>query len=108
MPLFLTIGSNLAMGVISIITCTTTISNIIKGSTSFGESISSLLISFIMLISMLLIPIFTMRWRIKNEKERERKRQTYYRNYIKNKNDELEKLKRARREELENNYPLIR
>ena len=107
MPLAFTIGSTLSMGLISLITCATTISSIANGTTTIGESIAQLLISFVMLISMMLIPILTIKWERKNTRKYEEKRQKKYREYIQNKTEELIKLKQERKDNLEKNYPTI-
>lgn len=107
MPLALTLGSTLSMGLISIITCTTTITSIAKGTATLGENISQLLISFVMLISMMLIPILTIKWDRKNARKYEEKRQKKYREYIKNRTADLIKLKQEKKDALEKNYPTI-
>ncbi len=105
MPVILTIGSTLSMGIISIVTCVTSVINIINGTSSLAQNISTILISFVMLISVMLIPIFSMRWQDKKEKEYEEKRQRKYREYIANKTNELLRLKDEERKRLEENYP---
>lgn len=107
MPLALTIGSTLSIGAISLITCISTIVSIAKGTSSLGENISQLLISFTMLVSMMLIPTLTLKWERKSAKRYEEKRQKKYREYINAKTEELIKLKKERKDELEKNYPTI-
>lgn len=107
MPIALTLGSTLSMGLISILTCTTTIMSIAKGTATIGESISQLLISFVMLISMMLIPILTIKWERKTARKYEEKRQKKYREYIKNRKEDLIKLKQEKKNNLEKNYPTV-
>ena len=107
MPFALTLGSTLSMGLISMITCFTTIVSIASGNSTFAENISQLLISFVMLISMMLIPILTMKWERKTTKKYESDRQKKYREYIKSKKEELIKLKKEKKDYLKNNYPTV-
>ena len=107
LPLALTLGSTLSMGAVSIITCTATISSIARGTSTLSDNITQLLISFTMLISMMLIPILTIKWERKYAKRYEEKRQKKYREYINAKTNELIKLKKERKESLEKNYPTI-
>ncbi len=104
MPLFLTIGTTVSMGVISIITIMSTFAGIAKGTTSLSSSILSIFSSLVMLVSMLLIPLLTKRWEKNRDEKYEEKRQKKYNEYINLKKKEIEHIKDKQRKILFDNY----
>jgi len=104
MPLFLTIGSTVSMGIFSIISMVSTLSGIMKGTSTFGESILSIISSITMLVMMLFIPLLTTRWEKKREKAYEEKRQKKYHEYMQRRKKDLEKIKNEQRKILLENY----
>ena len=71
MPLFLTLGSTLCMGVISLVTIISMLSGIANGTSSLRNNILSIFSAVAMLISMLLIPLMTTKWQKKRDKNYE-------------------------------------
>lgn len=104
MPLFLTLGSTLTMGVISIVSMISTFSRITSGNSSFGDNIVSIFSSMAMIISMLLIPLLTMKWEKARNVKYEEKRQKIYKQYINTKKKEIEQIKNKQRKSLFENY----
>lgn len=104
MPLFLTIGSTLSMGVFSVITVISTLSGIIRGDQSVGETILSIISSLAMVMSMLLIPLLTSKWEKSRDKKYEEKRQKKYSEYIASKKKEIEQIKNKQKNILFENY----
>ncbi len=104
MPLFLTLGSTLCMGAFSFISIFSTFSNILSGTATLGESILSIISSFIMLLSMLLIPLLISRWEKNRDKKYEKTRQEKYRAYMNAEKKEIEELKDKKRKILLKNY----
>lgn len=104
MPLFLTLGSTLCMGAFSFISIFSTFSNILSGTATLGESILSIISSFAMLLSMLLIPLLISRWEKNRDKKYEKKRQEKYRAYMNAEKKEIEELKDKKRKILLKNY----
>lgn len=98
MPLFLSIGSTVIMGVISLVTVISTISKIANGMSSLGENILSLITSIAMMLSMLLIPLLTLKWEKKREQIYEGKRQKRYREYIAMKKAEIAQIKNKQKQ----------
>lgn len=104
MPLFLTIGSTVSMGIISIISIISTLSSITRGGASIGNSILSIFSSLVMLMSMLLIPLLTKKWEKTRDEKYEEKRQKKYSEYIAIKKQEIEHIKDKQRKILFENY----
>ncbi len=104
MPLFLTLGSTLCMGVISLVTIISMLSGIANGTSSLRNNILSIFSAVAMLISMLLIPLMTTKWQKKRDKNYEEKRQRKYREYIIQKKQEIEQIKLKQRKILFANY----
>lgn len=104
MPLFLTIGTTVSMGIFSLITVVSTLSGIMSGTAALGETILSIISSLAMVVSMLLIPLLTTKWEKQRDKKYEEKRQKKYSEYIKIKKKEIEKLKEKQKKVLFQNY----
>ena len=104
MPMILTMGSTLSMGVISIVSVISTFSGIASGTLTLGESILQIITSIAMLISILLIPILIQKWQKKRDKKWETKRQKKYSEYIEKKKIDIQKIKDEQRKILFENY----
>lgn len=104
MPLFLTIGTTVSMGIFSLITVVSTLSGIISGTAALGETILSIISSLAMVVSMLLIPLLTTKWEKQRDRKYEEKRQEKYSQYIKYKKKEIEELKKRQKKILFENY----
>ena len=95
LPLILTIGPMLTMGMMSGMTLLSTITNISNGKTTFGESWPQLITASAMLVSMILWPTLTRRY---NKKQKEKKKQEIiekYTNYLNEKRTELSEEQRT-------------
>ena len=107
MPLFFTIGTSAIMTCTSVINLTSTISSFVKGNISGLNFIAQLLTFGTIFISGIIFPILMDKWEKNNEKTQEKKRQTKYREYIKNKKNEIDKIIQKQSRILEdNNYTL--
>lgn len=104
MPFYLTMGTTLTMGILSLITFISTISSIISGNSNILDNVLSLTSAVVMILSMLLIPMLMDRWERKRDKEYEKKRQIRYKQYIENKTKEVNELKNEKRKNLFNDY----
>lgn len=107
MPAILMLGSSLTMGLTMCISIFTTISGRANGTATSKDTITSLLVSFLMLIGMILFPILTRKWE-KNRKEKyEDKRQKKYREYLEKKSKTIEEIKEKQKKILFENYASI-
>lgn len=104
MPLFLSIGSTVSMGVFSLISVISTFSGIMGGEESVGEIILSVISSLAMLMSMLLIPLLTSKWEKSRDKKYEAKRQKKYKEYIDILKTQIEQIKSRQRKILYETY----
>ena len=106
-PLIYVMGPMLCMGMTSLMTGYSSVSNIIGGKTTIKDTLPTLITCFAMLIAMILLPIFNRRYQKKQRKKKEEKRQQKYQEYIEEKRqtikNEMEKQKQAL---LENNITL--
>ncbi len=98
MPMILTLGSTVCMGIMSVVSLASTISGIASGTQSLGDNIMSLISGLAMLICMLLIPLMTTKWEKKREKKYEEKRQKKYSEYISKMKDKIENIRIKKRE----------
>ena len=104
MPLIVTVGSTLCMGLLSLFSFSSTLVSVMSGIASVSESIFSIISSILMLFAMLFIPIFSLRWQRKRDKQYEQLRQSKYQEYIKKKLIEIEKVKEEQKQLLNQNY----
>lgn len=104
MPLFLTVGSTVCMGIMSLVSVISTISGIVSGRATLGESILTLISALAMLICMLLIPLMTTKWELKREKKYEEKRHKKYNEYINAKKKDIQQIKDKQKKILFENY----
>lgn len=104
MPAILMIGSTLTMGIMMVVSMTSSISGITNGNASTGEIILSFLMTFSMLISMILFPIIQMKYQKKQKEEYEAKRQERYREYIDGKIRDIDRIMENQRNILSENY----
>ena len=99
MPAFLVFGSSFAMGLMMMFSLFSTISRIVEGTASIGETISSILMCVAMLISMLLIPFLTRKWEKRQKEKYAKERRTKYIKYINSRialiNEIIEKQKNS-------------
>mgnify|MGYP004479714407 CR=1 FL=1 len=67
MPAILTMGSMLMMGMSSIMSGMTTVTNLVSGSTTFVKAIPSMLMTLGMIFTMLIIPALTKKYNQKSD-----------------------------------------
>lgn len=92
MPLILTVGPMLTMALTSVMTLYNTINKVQEGTSTYKESLPSLILSGAMLLSFLFWPLLTNRYqkhlRKKNEKNRKKKYSEYIESIVKKVNEE--------------------
>ena len=89
MPLILTLGPALTMGVVSIISLVNLITKIVSGQMSVEQSIPTLITTGATLLSSFLWPNLTKRYQKRLEKNKEKERQKKYREYLEKKKKEI-------------------
>lgn len=106
-PLIYVMGPMICMGMTSLLTGYSSVSNLVAGTTTLKASLPTLITCFAMLLSMILLPMFNRRYQKKQRKKKEATRQQKYTEYIEEKRqtikNEMEKQKQAL---LENNITL--
>jgi len=90
MPLILTIGPMMTMGIVSLVMVINTISKITAGTTSIEQAWPQLVSSFVMMISILLWPLLTRRFNKKLKARRKKELIEKYTEYLKQKEKELQ------------------
>ena len=91
-PVIYTLGPMLTMGLISIVTGISTVSQIISGSRTLVAGLPSLVMAVAMLASMILWPTLMKRYQNKKRREKEKERQDKYSQYIKKKKEDIDNL----------------
>ncbi len=107
MPMFLTVGPMITMGMTSIVTGMTTLNNVATGNITWDAALPSLIICGAMLASMLLWPLLTKLYQKIKKASRERLRQKKYSKYIDEKRKVIaETIKKQKQIMFENYFPL--
>ena len=91
-PLIYTIGPSFAMGLVMIISMTSTISGVSNGTASTKSTIISALMTVAMLISMILFPILNNKYEKRRKKKKEANRQKKYKEYINKKLQQIDDI----------------
>ncbi len=104
MPAALVLGSSLSMGVMMMISTIQSIDGLASGNATKKETIFSIVIAVVMLISMLLFPILQIKFEKRRKKKYEEKRQKRYKKYIDSKIKEIDEIMAKQRNILYNNY----
>ena len=89
-PLIYTIGPSLAMGLVMLISMSSTISGVSNGSASVKSTVISALMTVAMLISMILFPILNNKYEKRKKKKKEELRQKKYKEYINKKIQQID------------------
>ena len=106
-PAILQIGPRLTMSITSFYTLINTLNSYMMGETTFERCIPSIMAVGVMLISSLLWPSITRKYRKRKERLKEVKRQRKYKNYLEKKKQDIINIKSEQRQVLiENNTPL--
>ncbi len=103
-PLILTLGSTLTMGSMMMISVVRSIDGLVNGTATTKETIFTLITALLMLVGMLLIPIFSVKWDRSQKKKYEEKRQKRYKAYLSSKEAKIEKIKKKQRKILFENF----
>ena len=91
-PVIYKLGPMLTMGLVSMVTAVTSLSQVFGGTRTFASSIPSLVIALAMLATMVMWPMLMNRYEKKKRKRKEDERQTKYSNYIAKKRQEIDNL----------------
>ena len=89
LPLILTLGSSLTMGATSLMTGYTLFSNVVSGKTTIIDSLPSIVTCAAMLIGSLIIPRMISSYQKRKMKKREKLRQSKYKKYLGEKDEEV-------------------
>ena len=104
MPIILAIGSSLSMGVIMMISIVTAIDGRMSGTATTKQTIFSVITALVMLISMILFPVLSVRYNRKRKKKYEEKRQKRYKKYLDSKRQTINKIMNKQKSILYQNY----
>ena len=103
MPAILVLGSSLSMSAIMLVSVLQSIDSLSKGEFN-RQTIISLVVAGLMLITMLLFPILQLKYSKKQRIKYEKKRQERYKKYINSKISDIDKIMVKQKEILVNNY----
>lgn len=104
-PFILTFGPMAMMAIVTLITLTNTISNIIAGSKDWLSSLPSFAMTISMLAATILWPTLNRNWQKKEKIRKENLRQTKYTNYINLKAQDIKNKITQQKNALEENLP---
>ena len=107
MPLAYTLGPMITMGITSMVSGVTSLSNVMSGTQSVSSALPSLITCIAMLCSMMLWPMLQKRFETKQRKKREKIRIKKYNEYIEERRQYIRNIVSKQRQSLmENNIPL--
>ena len=104
MPAILTIGSTLSMGAIMLMSASSSISGLVNRTMTLKEASPSLIVAFLMLVSIVVFPVLTIRYEKKQKIKYEEKRQRRYKKYIDKKAELIDEIMEKQRNILFENY----
>lgn len=108
MPFIYTMGPMMLMGVTSIVSGFSAVSNVISGKSTFSENATQIITSISMLVAMIVFPVLQRLYTTRNKNSRERKRRRKYKKYIEKKKEEiLQEIEIERQILIENNLDLV-
>ena len=106
-PLILTIGPMLVMGMSSSVSGIIALTNVLSGKSTLGENIASILTAFCMLVAMIIFPTVSKQYQKGREKKKEKLRQQKYREYLQTIDKKIkDECVRQKRILIENNVSL--
>ncbi len=106
-PLIYVMGPMICMGMTSLVTGYTSISNLMGGKTTLQASLPTLITCFAMLFAMILLPIMNRFHQKRVRKKREKNRQRKYSQYIDTKREEIKnEMEKQKQALFENNITL--
>lgn len=92
MPLILTLGSSMSMGVIMLVSMYSAIDRSMSGESSSKQTVLTVITALVMMIAIILFPILTNRWNKRKKKKYEEKRQKRYKEYLLKKKEKINKI----------------
>jgi len=104
MPVFLSLGSTIMMGMTSMVTGIMAIIELSNGESDFMQALPSLLICVSMFFACIFFPILINRFQTKKREKREKLRQMKYTDYLNSKRASILKILEEQSEILNNNY----
>ena len=104
MPAIFMIGSSMTMSVMSLMTIYTTLDSVFAGTRTMKSALPSLVGGAVMLTSMIMWPMLNRRYQRKMKLKREQERQDKYRNYIGEKEKQIDMIMRGQTQILRENY----
>lgn len=103
-PMMLTMGATIGMGIVMVLSLVTSINGISNGKISAIEIVIPLITALIMLIAMIVLPIINLKYDKKLSEKDLEKREYKYRQYLRKKSNEIEKIKLSQKEWWFKNY----
>ena len=104
MPLFLTLGSTLSMGLVMVLNMGSSITGIASGTAKFEDRIFSIIISIVMIFGMICVPILMRKYQERRKKKYEKERYEKYVKYINSRITKINEIIEKQKTTLYNNY----
>lgn len=104
MPMILVLGTSFTMGVIMLFSVIRSIDGYLTGTLTAKQMMFSMIPSIALLISIVLFPVLSRRYEKKRKIENEEKRQSRYKEYLKNKNEKINQIREKQKKILLKNY----
>ena len=105
MPLILTLGSSMSMGIIMLVSMYNAIERSMSGTATTGQTVTSILVAVVMLIAIVLFPVLTSEYNRNKKKRYEEKRQKKYKQYLMKKRENISQIMLKQKNILYKNYP---
>ncbi len=103
-PIILVLGSSLSMGVMMIISIINAVDGKLSGTASTKQTVFSIITAVVMLITMILFPVLSVKYDRKKKKDYEEKRQKRYKDYLYSKRSYINKIMKKQKSILYENY----
>ena len=107
MPAFLLYGSTMTMGLVMVLSMTTSLNGISNGNGLSGETIFQIFMTFAMLVGMILFPILERKYEKRQKAKYEQKRQIKYKEYIDSKIKDIDSIMQKQRKILFDNFASV-
>lgn len=104
MPRLLMMGSTIIMGIFMLTSLSSTVEEIASGKASTFEIITGLISTIAMILAMFVLPIIEEKWEKNYNKKYEIKRQNKYKDYLQQKREVINDIKRKQKNILFQNY----
>ena len=103
-PIILMLGSSLAMGVMAILSLSTAIQGLVRGTAEALETVIAFITAFLMIVAMVIIPLLDVKYDKKMKDRDEKKRQQKYKEYLNKKQVKINQIREKQRKKLYENY----